>query len=269
MEDGVTEAKMPRARDLGEALHQHVGLARHELRQNLAVQPREECRVTGQKAAVEQRDGELDIVLVEARAVVERARGRTDTQADVPHLLADAPHWLLHVAAQRFVLRQKKQVNIGMRKQSASPEAAQRDQREAGAVAAGNMLLPEVNGQLIDNCRTVAHRGCTRTVSFELRPQPFELLPVMRAQCVIGRRAGHGSPERNSGRCSHNAVSPRSSLRMRIASSMRDRKILPSPIFPVRAALLIACIAESTSRSGSTVSIFTLGRTSTVYSRPR
>jgi len=33
----------------------------------------------------------------------------------------------------------------------------------------------------------------------------------------------------------HNAASPRSSLRMRMASSTFVRKILPSPIFPVRA----------------------------------
>ena len=68
----------------------------------------------------------------------------TDTQSDVPHLLADAADRLLHLAAQRFVLRQEKQVNIGMRKQCPATEAAQCDQREARPGARSNVLLPEL-----------------------------------------------------------------------------------------------------------------------------
>ncbi len=35
MEDGVAEAEMAGARHFGESLHQHIGFARHKLRQNL------------------------------------------------------------------------------------------------------------------------------------------------------------------------------------------------------------------------------------------
>ena len=51
---------------------------------------------------------------------------------------------------------------------------------------------------------------------------------------------------------SYKAPSPRSSLRMRIASSTRVRKIFPSPILPVRAATRMACTAFSTIASAST-----------------
>ena len=44
----------------------------------------------------------------------------------------------------------------------------------------------------------------------------------------------------------YSACSPGSSLRMRIASSTRVRKILPSPIFPVRAVLAMVCTTLST-----------------------
>ncbi len=71
MKDGVAEAQMAGARDLGEALQQRVRLAGDELGQDLLVQALEQGCVAVQEAAVEQRDGELDVVLVKARAVVD------------------------------------------------------------------------------------------------------------------------------------------------------------------------------------------------------
>jgi hypothetical protein len=44
---------------------------------------------------------------------------------------------------------------------------------------------------------------------------------------------------------------------------------LPSPIFPVRAALMTASTTWSTMPSSTTTSIFTFGRKSTTYSAPR
>src|SRR5258707_10063185 len=61
---------------------------------------------------------------------------------------------------------------------------------------------------------------------------------------------------------------PVSPVRMRIASSIRDTKILPSPMRPVCAALRIASMAGSTVSSATTISIFTFGRKSTTYSAP-
>src|SRR5436190_8818204 len=67
----------------------------------------------------------------------------------------------------------------------------------------------------------------------------------------------------------HRAATPRSWLRIRIASSTFVRKILPSPIFPVAAVCRMAVTAASTRLSFITDSILILGNRSTEYSWPR
>src|SRR5450756_3022830 len=79
-----------------QALHQDIGLARHQVWQALFVEALEQPGIAAQKPAVEQRDGELDIVVVEAGALLERTRRRADPQAGVPHLLTHAAHRALH-----------------------------------------------------------------------------------------------------------------------------------------------------------------------------
>src|SRR5207244_6317681 len=72
-----------------------------------------------------------------------------------------------------------------------------------------------------------------------------------------------------SGVVDQTAASPFSSVRMRMTCSTVETKILPSPILPVLAALMMAATAVSTLPSGTTSSILILGRKSTVYSLPR
>src|SRR5450755_4667728 len=56
---------------------------------------------------------------------------------------------------------------------------------------------------------------------------------------------------------------------MRTTCSTLVTNILPSPIFPVRAALITASMARSTNASPTMTSTLTLGRKSTTYSAPR
>ncbi len=58
----------------------------------------------------------------------------------------------------------------------------------------------------------------------------------------------------------HTAASPRSPVRIRIASSMLETKILPSPMRPVCAELRIASTAFSTISSSMMSSSFTFGQ---------
>src|SRR3954462_10281425 len=76
-------------------------------------------------------------------------------------------------------------------------------------------------------------------------------------------------PARGRGMDGQIASRPDSPVRMRTASSILETKILPSPIRPVCAARRMASIAFSTRSSEITISIFTLGRKSTMYSAPR
>src|SRR5690606_1484314 len=71
------------------------------------------------------------------------------------------------------------------------------------------------------------------------------------------------------GRGTQTAAPPVSPVRMRMTGSMVETKILPSPILPVGAALMMASQACSTRPSGSTTSMRILGRKSTTYSAPR
>jgi hypothetical protein len=63
--------------------------------------------------------------------------------------------------------------------------------------------------------------------------------------------------------------SAQTTSRIWTASSITTTNTFPSPIFPVRAAWRIAWIASCTRSSGTTISNFTLGRKSRVYSVPR
>src|SRR5436853_158489 len=67
------------------------------------------------------------------------------------------------------------------------------------------------------------------------------------------------------GRGRQMAISPRSPFRMRTTSSIEETKIFPSPILPVRAASAKVSTTLFTLGVGITISIFTLGRRSTLY----
>src|SRR4030042_869367 len=67
----------------------------------------------------------------------------------------------------------------------------------------------------------------------------------------------------------HTAFSPSSPVLTRTASSTGRTKILPSPISPVRAALVIAFSVLDTSSSSTTTSTLILGNKSTLYSPTR
>src|SRR5690554_3230257 len=67
----------------------------------------------------------------------------------------------------------------------------------------------------------------------------------------------------------HSASTPCSLVRIRITRSTGAIQILPSPIFPVRAAPAMVSATFSASAVSQRTSTFTLGRRSTVYSAPR
>src|SRR3990172_6354977 len=76
-----------------------------------------------------------------------------------------------------------------------------------------------------------------------------------------------GPPQDGIDPC-YTTVSPRSPVRTRMASSTGMTKILPSPMLPVRAALLMISTTWAASWSFTTTSIFSLGSMSTVYVSP-
>ena len=123
------------------------------------MQSRKQLFVPDEEAAVEQRDGELNVVLIEASAVVDGASGGTDAQAGVPEFLADAADRVLGARSQCLVLAEKKQIDVGVRIERPPSEAAQRHQREAGIGAQRGLLFPQMKKQLVNQLGAVLRAG--------------------------------------------------------------------------------------------------------------
>src|SRR5207237_10728681 len=81
--------------------------------------------------------------------------------------------------------------------------------------------------------------------------------------CQCGGEPSHVVPP--GVRAHHSAFWSRSPVRMRIAASTGDTKILPSPMLPVFAAAATTSATLSTKWSGTTTSTLIFGRKSTVY----
>src|SRR5262245_41978137 len=67
----------------------------------------------------------------------------------------------------------------------------------------------------------------------------------------------------------HRAAASVSPVRMRTAWSIPNTKILPSPIWPVLAVVVMVSTTLSTWSDGTATSIFSLGKKLTAYSVPR
>src|SRR5450755_1248417 len=115
MKNGLPEFRVPGVRDLGQSLNESARFACHQLRYHFFSQACEQLRIARQQPAVEQRNRELYIVLVEPAAVLNGARRGTHSQARVPELLADGAHRVLCSIAQSLAFTEEEQVYVGMR----------------------------------------------------------------------------------------------------------------------------------------------------------
>ena len=100
-------------------------------------------------------------------------------------------------------------------------------------------------------------RGWIREPELPQRPPP------------ASRRAAAAGGQKLAGPRFQTADSPVSPVRMRTDSLIGSTNTLPSPMEPVFAAPVMVSTTFFTRLSGTTTSIFTLGRKSTVYSEPR
>ncbi len=149
-----------------------------------------------------------------------------------------------------FVFGQEQQIDVGMGKQLASAVAAQTRSEH-------NLCLSRQK-HCSHNVRISESTSRVRLLS-EARPEPTASKSrwiccdswrylLRRGKSAAGAAIGglDDGTRRWLRPGGHSAFSPRSSLRMRMASSTRARKILPSPILPVRAAVVMAWMARST-----------------------
>ena len=116
MEESVARLMMTRFVDLRQQQHEFLPIAQHGTRNDLIVQAAEEAVVTGEQAAIEQRNIELWIVAVEAVAIVQGASGGTQPEPEIPQVLTHSPDCILARCRWRFSVREKQQIHIRVRR---------------------------------------------------------------------------------------------------------------------------------------------------------
>src|SRR5208283_562092 len=130
MKDGIAKLVMPRPRNFGQVLDQVLALPPDHARNNFFAQPCKKVAIARQVTAVEQRDGELNIVWIQPFALRQISRGWTQLQPQVPQLLRKPPDGIFEFTLGITPGVQKQQVNIGVGEKPAAPESASGYQRE-------------------------------------------------------------------------------------------------------------------------------------------
>src|SRR5260370_37772339 len=88
--------------------------------------------IAGEIAAVEKRNRELSIVGVEAVALAQHPRRRTQLQMQVPQFLRKAANGVFERLLRVAISKKKKQIDVGIRKQPSPAESSRGDQSEVG-----------------------------------------------------------------------------------------------------------------------------------------
>ena len=130
-----------RAREVGQPLHDRPRFARHQLGNQLVVQPREKLAVARKIAAIQQRDRELHVVRIESLALGKRPRRRAQFQPQIPHFLRKTPDAVLELAFRLAAGMKKQNVDIGIRETASACRIrpARPEQNCEGLRASGEM----------------------------------------------------------------------------------------------------------------------------------
>src|SRR5271156_5491890 len=97
MKDRVAVFRVSGAGDLGEVLYDGVPLAQGESRKQLPFETLVERQIAADKTAVEERDGEFQIVGIDSVTFLQRACGGAGAEADIPHRLGGAANGVVMV----------------------------------------------------------------------------------------------------------------------------------------------------------------------------
>src|ERR1700722_15559074 len=88
------------------------------------MQPHKLLAISSEMAAVEQGNCELGILRIELTPLGQRARRRTELQAQIPKLLGEPGNRVAMSFFRAVVGEKKKQIDVGVREEPSTPEAA-------------------------------------------------------------------------------------------------------------------------------------------------
>src|SRR5262249_55293488 len=118
------------------------------------MQAVEQFPVAGKPAAIQQRNGELDVLGIEAVTLSQGAAGRAEFDSYVPQLLRERPDGVLEPGTGV----QKHQVYVRKRKEPLAPVATGGAQRETGPAGLGRkVFLPQTKHDLVQQQRALGN----------------------------------------------------------------------------------------------------------------
>ena len=221
MEDGVAEFCMAGAREFHEVLDDERAIARDEARHDGVVEAIVELAITREVAAIEQGDGEFEVIGVEAFALGEIAGGRAEFEAQVPNFLRESADGGFQFFASAIAGVQKQNINVGIREQPSAAEAAQRDEGEiGGAIRLGrDQFPPQAAGDGFDKGGSACDGGAAVARGVEILLEAREFLRIEIAE-FSGERGfrGHGIAAAVLGRMQR--YSERSRRRARVRENL-------------------------------------------------
>ena len=137
------------ARELAEVASERAGLALEESGQ-LAFELGVKLGRTGQHAAVEQADAQLDVALVDFGAFGNGAHRMAQAQTGVPEQANEFGERVLDAGGLRLAFDQDEHVHVGEREQLAAPEATHRQHGDAGIGDSCERRLKGIDRHLLD-----------------------------------------------------------------------------------------------------------------------
>src|ERR1700678_4589991 len=147
MKNGLAEFCMARAGQVGKALRENLAFTREQFRNGRVLELREKRRISGEIAAVEQRNRKFEIFRIEAVTFGKFARCRAQLHAQIPNFLGELANAILEFGFGALVGVQKQQIDIGVREKPLAAAAAQSKQTEtAGTIfLRGSVLVQKAN----------------------------------------------------------------------------------------------------------------------------
>ena len=123
MEDGVAVFLVARAGQIGKFMHDAAPLPQCDFGQRLRLESLIQPVVAGDKAAVEQGEGEFDIIRIVAIAFLEGTDHGAGPQAEIPHGLIAATNALAKLIFHPLVGAKVEHIHVGAGEEFLAPEA--------------------------------------------------------------------------------------------------------------------------------------------------
>ena len=146
-----------------------------------------EAVVAGDEAAVEQGEGELDVVGVVAIAFFEGADHGAGAQAEIPHGLVTATDGLAKLVLHLFVGAKVEKVDVGAGEEFLAAKAADGHQCQPGGYGRAALELPQRLQQAVDNQGAAADAEHAVAGALEGLPHGRHLGLVVLSQLLVRR----------------------------------------------------------------------------------